>query len=210
MKSATALRLFTSEPQHPIETAARDANRVPQSAAIAPPAPRWSGLGSPAADDPPRSAPPVECMKTALSNRALSPACQITPFISHNRESRRKPAVERLFQQPVRPSGSNHEKFDLCSSFGRILSGDDQARYRPGVPQPVPGHRGAGPGGARLGSLRATIGKLGVPGRLTRLLEPLGRPSAVQRAAMDPQLSCRGRPARWSDRGRPGWHRGSE
>src|SRR5258705_8970624 len=82
--------------------AAPYANTAPQTGPTGSKAPHSPALGSFAADDPPRSAPPAGCTKKALPILAARRAWQIIPSFPKMTESRSALAVERVFQQPAR------------------------------------------------------------------------------------------------------------
>src|SRR5258708_18299504 len=82
--------------------AAPYANKAPQTGRTGSQAPHSPALGSFAADDPPRSAPPAGCTKKALPILAARRAWQIIPSFPKMTESRSALAVERVFQQPAR------------------------------------------------------------------------------------------------------------
>src|SRR5258705_10487675 len=81
--------------------AAPYANKAPQTGPTGSQAPHSPALGSFAADDPPRSAPPAGCTKKALPILAARRAWQIIPSFPKMTESRSGLAVERVFQQPA-------------------------------------------------------------------------------------------------------------
>src|SRR6266404_5222349 len=85
--------------------AAPYANKAPQTGPTGSQAPHSPALGSFAADDPPRSAPPAGCTKKALPILAARRAWQIIPSFPKMTESRSGLAVERVFQQPARSLG---------------------------------------------------------------------------------------------------------
>src|SRR5258705_11175692 len=82
--------------------AAPYANKAPQTGPRGSQAPHSPALGSFAADDPPRSAPPAGCTKKALPILAARRAWQIIPSFPKMTESPSGLAVKRVFQQPAR------------------------------------------------------------------------------------------------------------
>src|SRR5258705_9858285 len=111
--------------------AAPYANKAPQTGPTGSQAPHSPALGSFAADDPPRSAPPAGCTKKALPILAARRAWQIIPSFPKMTESPSGLAVERVFQQPARrvtaPEGKGVQRRCLnpCGSFHRMVSPAD-------------------------------------------------------------------------------------
>src|SRR5260370_35666481 len=98
--------------------AAPYANKAPQTGPTGSQAPHSPALGSFAADDPPRSAPPAGCTKKALPILAARRAWQIIPSFPKMTESRSGLAVERVFQQPARAFQENWKPVSVSHQAG--------------------------------------------------------------------------------------------
>src|SRR5258707_14032530 len=136
--------------------AAPYANKAPQTGPTGSQAPHSPALGSFAADDPPRSAPPAGCTKKALPILAARRAWQIIPSFPRMTESPSGLAVERVFQQPARAwrSHLNVTHMPLVAGPASVRFGgelevrqaklDDLAENGPSADIPASGALGGG------------------------------------------------------------------